>query len=210
MFTAFKFGLLLGFSIILSIGAQNIFIIKQGLRNEWPYVCAGMCFLCDFALILAGVSGVNAFIYNFPAVKLFLLISGVIFLFYSGCLAIKRGLDYAKIQQNIALLSHDSYQENSATKLILMALSFSVLNPQAILDTLLIISSNANHFENFTRYVFVSGAIAASFIWFFGITLITSRFSNQLRNAKFWCALEWVGGIVMLIVAVNFTSQLFN
>lgn len=208
MFGAFKIGWLLGLSIIISIGAQNLFLIKQGLRNEQPYLCAFMCFLCDFILISLGAIGVSEVILALPVLKFILLAFGVIFLAYYGSLAIKRGFDLPAIDAYLKQIKEQNHQVTSTKKLILLALSFSVLNPQSLLDSTMIIGSNANYFNHEVKLLFVSGAITASFCWFFGISLATQYFGKKLMNSRFWSVLECISGISMIIFAFKFLLQL--
>lgn len=210
MLLTFKTGMLLGLSIIISMGAQNLFLIKQGLRNEYPYLCAFMCFLCDSILIILSTAGVSVLILEFPLLKTILLILGVIFLMYYGSLAIKRGFNAAVISTDLMQLQELKQIKISAVKLIALTLLFSLLNPQAILDVTLIIGGNANHYNNLSKYFFVSGVLAASFIWFFGVAIATRYFGEKISNVKFWRALEYTSGFLMITFAIKFLLPIFR
>ncbi len=209
MLLAFKLGLMLGLSLIISIGTQNLFVIKQGLRNEHPYLAASLCTLCDFILIMAGATGVSMLFIEVPFLKIFLLAMGVIFLVYCGISAIRRGRDLPSIQETLAPLVDKGFVKMPVIKLILLALTFSFLNPQAILDTTMIIGSSANHYTAVDKYYFIVGAMAASFCWFFGIATATTLFGNKLMNVKFWSRLEYVSGFIMIAFAIKFSQEVY-
>lgn len=205
---SFKIGLLLGLSIIISIGSQNLFIIRQGFRDELPYLSALTCFLCDCFLIILGVSGISAIIMQFPVFKSVMLFLGAVFLMTYGLMAIKRSFDKIEIYKRLDNLQKQT-ENSSPIKLILIAISFSLLNPQAILDTLVIIGGNANHYNGQLKYYFVIGTVTASFIWFFSLALATHLFSKKLLNTKFWRLLEILSGILMIFFALVFVFKLF-
>lgn len=201
---AFKLGMLLGLSIIISIGAQNLFVIQQAMRNEYTYISALTCFICDFILILAGVAGVSAILLAFPILKSGLLILGIAFFIWYGIQAFKRG--FTKNTVNEVLQSKS--ESISLTKIILLGLSFSILNPAAILDTVVIIGSSANHYADMEKYLFVAGTISASFVWFFGLASISSYFAKRGVHTLVWRGLDFASGVLMLALAFNFVSKL--
>lgn len=210
MFTTFKLGLLLGLSIIISIGAQNLFVIQQAMRNEYAYICAFTCVICDLILITLGVTGASALIIGVPVIKLALLVLGILFLVWYGAAAIKRGVNGEAVAQNVELLRNGQSAASSLSKIILLGLSFSLLNPQAILDTVVIIGSSANHYVAYAKYYFVAGAVAASLLWFIGLAAFAKYLSHKLMNKTFWQSLELVSGALMLVVAGSFLIQIVN
>lgn len=208
MFHIFKIGLILGLSLIISIGAQNLFVIKQGLRRESAYLCAWVCFLCDVILIVLGACGVSAFLLAFPKLKIAILIIGVLFLLYYALTALLNAMKIQTMRENLQKLQSQTQTNQSAKKLILFALSFSILNPQAILDTMVIIGGNASQYAVASKDLFILGTITASFIWFMGLATVTNYFSRVLLNVKFWCGLEIMSGLVMIGFASMFLYKL--
>lgn len=207
MLLTFKLGLLLGLSIIISIGAQNLFVIQQAMRNEYAYTCALTCVICDFILILLGATGPGILILELPSIRIILLSFGIVFLICYGVGALRRGINGEMAAFNIASLTNDSQTVNSLGKMILLGLSFSLLNPQAILDTVVIIGGSANHYIDADKYVFVAGAMVASLLWFFGLALLAKCLSQKLMNKSFWRILELISGGLMIIVAGSFLYQ---
>lgn len=207
MMITFKLGMLLGLSIIISIGAQNLFIIQQAIRNEYTYICALTCFVCDVILIIMGATGVSALFIEFPILKTFILLTGIVFLIWYGIKAIKRGIVGDVVSEQFDSLKK-SVESNSLIKILLLGLSFSLLNPAAILDTIVIIGGSANHYLSHEKYLFVAGTISASFVWFFGLAAFTRHLSSKITNHLFWRALDFISGGLMLGIALNFITQL--
>ncbi len=207
MVATFKLGMLLGLSIIISIGAQNLFIIQQAMRNEYAYLSALTCFICDVLLITLGATGVSALFIEFPALKTAVLLLGIVFLIWYGIKAIQRGIAGETVSEQFDAMKN-TVKTNSLAKIILLGLSFSLLNPAAILDTIVIIGGSANHYLAHEKYLFVAGTITASFVWFFGLTALTIQLSRQITSQLFWRTLDFMSGGLMLGIALNFITQL--
>ncbi len=208
MFSTFKLGMLLGLSIIISIGAQNLFIIQQAMRNEYTYLCALLCFTCDVILIMLGVAGLSTVFLEVPTFKIIILLLGIIFLGWYGISALKRAWHGGVDIQTIRSTSVEGVSVNSLSKLVLLGLSFSLLNPQAILDTIVIIGGSANHYVDTAKYLFITGAITASLVWFMGLALFARYLSHRLMSQHLWRIVDAISGTIMMAVAANFSMQL--
>lgn len=206
MFITFKIGMLLGLSIIISIGAQNLFVIQQALRNEYTYSSALICFLCDFILIVSGVAGLSAFLIKFPGLKLAILIFGILFLSWYGFKSLRRSFSIKSAEIIQQTVNHASM--TSLSKIILLGLSFSLLNPAAILDTIVIIGGSATQYIEMEKYFFIAGTIFASFIWFFGLAGISRYFSTKIMTGSIWRIMDFISGILMLSIAIGFLRQI--
>lgn len=207
MITTFKLGMLLGLSIIISIGAQNLYIIQQAMRNEYTYLSALTCFMCDVILITLGATGLSVVFIKVPMLKTIIILLGILFLAWYGMQAIKRGLAGSTVSDQFAAMKN-SVNPNSLTKIILLGLSFSLLNPAAILDTIVIIGGSANHYLANEKYLFIAGTISASFIWFFGLAALTKHLARKITHQFFWRILDFISGGLMLSIALNFITQL--
>ncbi len=122
-------GFVLQASLILALGAQNIFILNSGLRRHRHLFVAGICSICDFILILLGVLGFASLFLQVPLLKIFLGLVGVIFLIYYGLLKILEGRKGFRIED--VAVGRSSLKET-----FFLSLSFSLLNPHAILTHL--------------------------------------------------------------------------
>lgn len=204
MMLAFKFGLMLGFALIISLGPQNIFIIKQGLLRERPYFSASICFFADVLLIILGATSVGLLITQLPLLKTILLILGIAFLLTYGFLSIKASFKKTGPEQ-FALQKQEP--SSSSKKILFLALSFSLLNPQAILDTVVLIGGSANQYMQL-KYYFVIGAMLASLVWFFSLVTVAKYLSPYLTNKKVWRTLDFVSGSIMLLFSLKLSFMI--
>lgn len=194
-------GFTLGFSLIMVIGTQNIYIIKQGILRQNSYFCALICGFCDALLIALGVVGAQELTERLPFFNTGLLILGIAFLLVYGGLSIKRAFVGRTSMDN-----NTKVQVTPETRLktILIALGFSLLNPHAFIDAFVILGGVANHLEPGSRWQFALGAITASFTWFFVLVTVAVYFSPFLQKKKTWQWMEFISGSVMLYIAVRF------
>ena len=133
MLGAFFTGFMLCFSLNCVIGAQNTYLFRQGIRNEYVYILATFCTVCDFILILAGVYGMSLIVNQFYT-DLFLILSALTLIIY-GVLRVKK----------LILLSYgvskEDFLEKSLKKSLLAMAAFTLLNPHVYLDTVILIGS---------------------------------------------------------------------
>jgi L-lysine exporter family protein LysE/ArgO len=159
METTYLAGLVLGLTLIVPIGAQNAFIIGQGLAVGWPragwaVVTAGCC---DTLLILAGVAGVSGLLTGLPALHGVLLLGGAAFLGYLGI---------QSWRTSTTTLSLEAGETLSARAVIRRAMAVSLLNPHAYLDTVGVIGGAVAAQPQSARALFASGTVSASWLWF--------------------------------------------
>ena len=157
-------GIILAFGLILPLGVQNVFIFSQGVMQ--PSVTKAMpamitAAICDTLLILLAGLGLSIIELQFEAIRFVLLISGILFLIYMG-LVIWRS-DSATFEDKEAL---------PMKKQIIFALSVSLLNPHAILDTVGVIGTNAVKYNGQEQWYFLCACIVVSWLWFFGLMLV--------------------------------------
>lgn len=196
--SAFKMGLLLGFSLIISIGAQNLFLIRQGLKKEKAYLCALVCFACDVLLILLSVSNVGWAINNYPWLHTLLLGGACVFLLWYGGQSIISGIRGQQPET-----SSQNHNPKSWWLLVATAISFSLLNPQAIIDTMVMIGGYASQYSSELQKPFIVGTILASLLWFFGLTTVSVRFAHVLQSRRAWRILDATSGVLMVGIAVK-------
>lgn len=197
MVSSFLQGFVLQASLILALGAQNLFILNSGLLKQRHFLTATVSALCDTFLIFVGVLGVATFFIEFPIMKIGLGIIGVVFLFYYGVLKLKEAkLGAAQIQFCVYKLS--------VKKTILTSLGFSLLNPHVYLDTVVLIGGYSAKFEQVTdRLYFGSGAAAFSIVWFFALVTLASFASSVLSSTKAMRFISLGSGLLLCGLALK-------
>ncbi|MBX2880090.1 MAG: LysE/ArgO family amino acid transporter [Granulosicoccus sp.] len=193
---AYLGGFSLGFSLILAIGSQNAFVLKQGLRNHHIFIVCAICALSDAALILIGVGGFGVVVEKFPSIEIVARFGGAIFL-----------TTYALLSFKSALMNNHSLQTNniskpSLTKTVLMCLAFTWLNPHVYLDTVVLLGSVSVQY-NPHQWLFAAGATTASFLFFFSLGYGARILAPVFENPIVWRYLEFIIGIIMLAIAAS-------
>jgi L-lysine exporter family protein LysE/ArgO len=187
-------GLLAGFSLIIAIGAQNAFVIRQGLTKKFVLLTVLICAFSDALLIALGASGLGALIKANKNILEFVRWFGVAYLlwfaFKSARSAFKSGV-------------LNSAGEASADKksVILTVLGLTFLNPHVYLDTVILLGSISNQFGS-DKWFFVTGAIFASFLWFTSIGFGAKSASRFMSRPIFWKILDSLIAVIMLSIAV--------
>lgn len=197
MFSIFIQGFLLQASLILALGAQNIFVLNSGLRKQNHLVVALVCSICDALLIFVGVLGVATFFIQFPFLKIGLGIVGVGFLFYYGVLKLQEAKNGPRASSAVPAVV-------GLRQTILMSLGFSLLNPHVYLDTIVLIGGYSSQFDSvWRRFNFGAGAATFSVIWFYGLALLAFFASRFLNNPKSMRIVSLVSGMILLLLALK-------
>lgn len=202
MFQAVIHGLLLALGLILPLGAQNIFVFNQGanhksLNKALPVVITAG--LCDTLLILLAVFGVSLILNHYPSLQLIIYIVGLIFLLYM-----------AWKLWNEKSSSNGSDLAISAKKQISFALSVSLLNPHAIMDTVGVIGTSASLYSGYEKVGFTAATIFISWFWFFGLAIGGKQVGMFDKSGKFIIILNRVSSIIILFVAALIIKNIIN
>ncbi|MFC3909816.1 LysE/ArgO family amino acid transporter [Legionella dresdenensis] len=194
-------GLLLGLSLIMALGPQNVFLIRQGALKNHAVLSAVICFCCDIILIVASVAGLHHILTRHPSLQTWITVFGVLFLLYYGYNALQNGI---KTRED-----SDKNTRQSATRLqiIFLALGFSLLNPHAIIDSLVIIGGSSSQFPDH-RYAFMLGVITSSFVWFTLLTLTARYFADTLSRQAVWQRVELCSGALMIFLSLKLAANL--
>lgn len=189
-------GLALGFGLIISMGPQNLFLIRQGMKREYAYISALICSLCDMLLILLSTMSVSKLIIASPAAKMVFIALGALFLAVYGAKSIFFGVRQLRKQTTTELTNVS--KTRSVWRLLFTAVSFSLLNPQAIIDTMIMIGGVVCRYPEEDQLLFIIGVIAASFLWFNAIAALSSFGANYFKNSRTCAILEIASGLIML------------
>ncbi len=200
----FAQGFFLQASLILALGAQNIFVLNSGLRRQRHLLVAVVCSICDTALVFAGVLGVASLFVEFPYLKIGLGLTGVCFLMFYGLLKLKEAKIGVSFEQA-------STQITTVKQTVIVSLGFSLLNPHVYLDTVVLIGGYSTKFGKLVeRFFFGAGAASFSIIWFFGLAFLASRTSRFLNNANAMRVVSLISGLILLILAFKLALEVKN
>ena len=207
-------GLGLGLSLIIAIGAQNVFVLRQGIRREHVFAVVAVCAISYAVLIIAGVAGLGYIVGAAPWLVVVARWAGAVFLTVYGLMAARRawrGGDSAlEVEAERDLPSGSggtATLTRTATRtalapVILTTLALTWLNPHVYLDTVLMLGSiAATHGDQ--RWLFAAGAVAASILWFTGLGFGARYLGRWLRTPRAWRVLDGIIAVVMLALAVS-------
>lgn len=229
MFSSALAGLGLGFSLIVAIGAQNVFVLRQGIRREHVFAVAAICALSDLALIMVGVSGIGAVLNAVPWLVDVIRWVGAAFLVGYGVLAARRALkaggealvagEDERLDTARGTYSTDGSTDGHAasataiaptrtrparstlTVAVLTCLALTWLNPHVYLDTVFLLGSVANtHGDG--RWAFAAGAGVASIAWFFSLAYGARLLGGVLASHRAWRILDAIIAVVMVTLGV--------
>jgi L-lysine exporter family protein LysE/ArgO len=188
-------GLLTGLSLIIAIGAQNAFVLRQGLAREHVLPVVLVCAVSDLLLILAGVAGIGTVIRQAGWVIDVVRWLGVAFLTWYGVTSLLR----ARGASALAAAAPEPMTSRSA---VLRVTALTWLNPHVYLDTVLLVGSIANTHGHTGRWWFAVGASLASVLWFGGLGFGARIFSPLLARPRAWQVLDVLIGLTMLGIAL--------
>ena len=188
-------GLLTGLSLIIAIGAQNAFVLRQGLAREHVAPVVAICAVSDLVLIVAGVAGIGAIVEQAGWVIDVIRWFGVAFLVAYGV----RSLLKARTSAGLTAGGPEAMSLRTA---VLTATALTWLNPHVYLDTVLLLGSIANAHGGDGRWWFAVGAGLASLLWFSGLGFGARLLSPLLALPRAWQVLDVLIGLTMLGIAV--------
>lgn len=187
-----------GASLIIAIGAQNAFVLKQGILKNHVFATALFCAITDALLITIGVAGFGELLTLNPILLVIAKWGGAAFLFYYGLRAFWSVFSDHSLKINQKEPALPSLKE---TILILCALSF--LNPHVYLDTVVLLGTIGSQFESVSRVFFTLGAIFASFTWFFGVCYGARYLAPLFSKPASWKVLDFLIGCIMWGIALS-------
>jgi L-lysine exporter family protein LysE/ArgO len=188
-------GFLTGLSLIVAIGAQNAFVIRQGLlRSHVPLVVA-VCSISDALLIYLGTGGLGKIVQSNPDLLALIRWFGVCYLTWFGIKSLR-----SAFKENQLLAKGQA--ESSWKTILASVLTLTYLNPHVYLDTVIFVGSIANQFDS-DRWIFALGASMASVVWFSAIGFGARAASHLMSKPTFWKILDLSISIVMFSIAIT-------
>lgn len=191
-----------GLSLIVAIGAQNAFVLRQGIRREHVLSVVLICGLTDAVLELAGVAGISFVVQRAPILLDIVLWGGVVFLIWYAFMAVRRAMRPA------ALVAGEG-DGRTRRRVILSCLAITYLNPHVYLDTMVLMGSIGNAQGEPGKWWFVAGGALASIAWFFVLGYGARALTRFFATPRSWRILDWCVAGVMMLIAVRLAVGFF-
>jgi len=196
MFSALLSGFALGGSLIIAIGAQNAFVIRQGVINQYVFWVCAFCSLSDAILIWAGVFGLAAVLERMPMLLPIMRYGGALFLLWYGVSALRSAL-------RTEAMAEANVQAQSLGAALSLCAAFTWLNPHVYLDTVVLVGSIANARADGEQVPFALGASLASLAWFFALGYLAKALRKVLSQPSVWKWIDFVIAGIMFYLAMK-------
>jgi L-lysine exporter family protein LysE/ArgO len=200
--TALLPGFLTGLSLIIAIGAQNAFVIRQGLTKKHVLLVVAICAVSDAVLIVLGVAGLGALISGLPWLLELVRWFGVLYLTWFGIKSLRSAF-------RVQALEASAVDSAGAKTVVLSVLGFTFLNPHVYLDTVILLGSIGNQFGA-DKWWFALGAVVSSFAWFSSIGFGAKAASRFMAKPVFWKVLDVLIAVVMFSIAILLALYSFS
>jgi L-lysine exporter family protein LysE/ArgO len=189
-------GFLTGLSLILAIGAQNVFVIEQGLKKQYVFIVCLICSISDFLLIFLGIF-LFQYLNNFftPTAELIFNILLLVFLLH---------FIWVKIKTKVSDTSFNiDSKTNNLVNIVVKTLGFTFLNPHVYSDTVFFLGNFSKSLSQIDKYYFGAGAAISSFLFFFTLGYLSKYFSKYLKSSKVWKRINYL--IILFMSVLSFT-----
>ena len=203
MLSAYLQGAGIGLGLITAIGAQNAFVLSQGVRRNHHIAIALICSLCDAVLIGLGVAGVGTAFAGHPVLRTAAALGGAAFLLWYGLKALLSAFKNSYLEA-------DSEAAGSLKAAICTTLAVTLFNPHVYIDTVIFLGGVSSRFEGAGRYYFGLGAATGSFIWFFSLSLGGRLLAPLFKKSISWKILDCCVCLVMWVIAGSLVMQTVN
>lgn len=195
----------LGGGLIVAIGAQNAFVLRQGLKHAAPFLTALTCAACDAVLIICGLLGAGALVNAHPALADWAAGIGAVFLFVYGLRALRAAMHPGQ------LAAEEGDGIRAWPTVVATTLGFSLLNPHVYLDTVVLLGGIGSQFPaGSARISFGIGAVSASFIWFFGLAYGAGKLAPLFAKPMAWRILDGLIALTMWGIAASLAMRLLG
>ena len=188
-------GFLTGLTLIIAIGAQNAFVLRQGLRRDYIFMVVLFAALSDALLVFTGILGLGQLIVSVPYLLEILRFAGAAYLLWFAYGAVRRAI-YPEV------LVPGEKVVSSRWKVLATIAALTYLNPHVYIDTVLLLGTIGNQFGD-DRLLFGLGAAVASFTWFFSLGYLANTLSAFVGNKMFWRVFESLVAVVMIGIALT-------
>ncbi len=202
--TDFIQGFLLELGLVMTVGLQSAFILKQGIRREYVIVAVLTCFFSETLLVVTGIAGMGAVVRSIPHLYEIITGAGIVFLFfYAG-----RSL-YAAVRKNdYIVIDNEEKGLVSKKEVLLSGLAFALFNPHVIIDTTIMGSLAANFYPH--HWIFGLGVICAAFVWYSFLGTVGAALAKPLSHPKTWKIINVIIAALCIYMASQFIHNFNN
>ncbi|MBD0788801.1 amino acid transporter [Vibrio sp. Y2-5] len=197
-------GFSLGATMIIPIGAQNAYVLNQGIKRNHHLTTATICSVMDVFFISLGIFGGGAVLSQNETLLTIVTLGGIAFLTFYGWLSFRAALQSSDEQEG-----QPQKLARGRRAVILGALAVTVLNPHLYLDTVVILGSIGGQFEGSDRLSFALGTMAASFVWFYGLSIGAAKLAPVLSKPKTKKTIDLIVATMMFIIAFALAKSLY-
>lgn len=193
----FLAGVMLTISLVIAFGPQNTFLLRQGLSNTHMRTAVGATIACEFLLVALGVAGVGTLVQNVPFLRLAFTYTGAAFLLYYGGTSAWRAITskYDDIESQAPF--------PTARAVLLAALSFSLLNPASLFDTVVLIGGLAGQFTALERVAYAAGSLIMSSLWFMALICAAKQLAPLFAKPIAWRLFDGLIALIMFALALR-------
>ena len=194
-------GIILAFGLILPLGVQNIFVFTQGVTQPnllRALPAAITAAICDTVLIVLAILGLSVIALQFEWLRFILIFGGIIFLLYMGKVIWSSSAAYIQSEKALPI-----------KKQIVFAISVSLLNPHALLDTIGVIGTSAVKYTGQEQLLFMAACVAISWLWFFGLTITGALLKKMQLPSKVFIAFNKLSGLFIWGTAIYLLISLY-
>ncbi|HHX8343786.1 TPA: LysE/ArgO family amino acid transporter [Vibrio alginolyticus] len=195
----------LGASMIIPIGAQNAYVLNQGIKRNHHLTTATICSVLDMIFISLGIFGGGAILSQNEILLMSVTLGGIAFLSFYGLLSLKSAFKPESESE-----SKGEIVARGRRTVILGALAVTVLNPHLYLDTVVILGSIGGQFEGHDRIAFALGTILASFVWFYTLSIGAAKLGPTLSKPKVKKTIDIAIAMMMFTIAYILASELID
>ena len=187
-------GFIIGSSLIIAIGPQNLFVINQGLKKNYTLVVVIICSISDSLLIICGIYLSNSILNFNESLIIFMKFIGGVWLIFYGIMKIKNAKNH--------IIENKEFEKLGLKGVIITTLAITYANPHVYLDTVVLLGSISANF--YSKISFGSGAIIASFVFFFSLGYFSNFLSKFVNSKKVWFYIDNTMGVLMLFYGLFF------
>ena len=198
----FIYGFLIELGLVMTVGLQSAFILKQGIKREFVFIAVMTCFFCETLLVTIGIAGMGTLVQKIPNLYQILTGIGLLFLIYYG----SKSLYSAFKSQDYIIIDDKSKNFSSWKEVFLSGLAFALLNPHVILDTTIMGSFAASFYPH--HWIFGAGVICAAFVWYSFLGTVGSTLAKPLNKPKTWKVINTLIGILCFYIAFQLATHL--